>query len=238
MKLSVSAIGQCIRQLWATELRLSLFLLKGWTSLSYSMLYFLMSSFSECIWQQSETKSLFELHHHSPKWHHCKSGTLHRYEVRYWPGLVRDDSTVAVALEIDSNTVDRSSSAEEIGAIVFAICKMVSGNFKRKERINKTYFSLLKQINLQRKTCADLSKVEISNSSASFLFVQMFQKRRVNWLLLKGQQHMFEGGKKIRNKAHSEWFSLLYALSALAIPQHYLIGVCVQTLLHQWVPPF
>lgn len=62
---------------------------------------------------------------------------------------------------------------------------------------------LLKQINLQRQTCADLSKVGVNNSSVSFLFVQMFQKRRVNWLLLKGQQHMFEGGK-IRNKANSE----------------------------------
>jgi len=56
---------------------------------------------------------------------------------------------LAVALETDSNTVDRSSSAEEIGPIVFAICKMISGNFKGKERINKTSFSLLKQINLQ-----------------------------------------------------------------------------------------
>lgn len=41
---------------------------------------------------------------------------------------------LAVALKTDSNTVDRSSSAEEGGPIVFAIRKMISGNFKRKEK--------------------------------------------------------------------------------------------------------
>lgn len=46
---------------------------------------------------------------------------------------------LAVALETDSNTVDRSSSPEEIGPLVFAICKMISGYFKRKERISKTF---------------------------------------------------------------------------------------------------
>lgn len=136
MRLSNSAISQCMRQLQATERRLTLFLLEVWTSLSYSMLYFLSSGFSECIWWRGETKSLFELHHHGPKWHHCKSGILQRYQVKYWPGVARDDSMLAVALETDSNTADRSSSAEEIHPIVFPICKMISGNFKRKkERI-------------------------------------------------------------------------------------------------------
>lgn len=114
---------------------------------------------------------------------------------------------LAVPLDTDSNTVERRSSAEEIGPIVFAICKMISGNFKGKERINKTSFSISKQISLQRWACADLSDVGVSNSSASFLFVQMFQKRRVNWLLLKGQQCEFEG-EKIRNKANRERLSL------------------------------
>lgn len=187
MKSSASEISQCMRLLQATERRLTLLLLEVWTSLSYSMLYFLSSGFSECIWWQGETKSVFELHHHGPKWHHCKSGILQRYQVKHWPGVVRDDSMVAVALETDSNIADRSSSAEEIGPVVFPICKMISGNFKRKrERMDKISFSLLKQRNLQRKTCADLSKVGVNNNSASFLLVQMFQKRRVNRLVLKG----------------------------------------------------
>lgn len=220
-----------MRQLQATEWRLSLFLLKLWTSSSYSMLYFLSSNFSECIWWQGETKSLFELHHHSPKWHHCELGTLHRYHVKYWPGLARGDSMLAVALETDSNTVDRSSSAEEISPIVFAICKMISGNFKGKNRINKTSFSLLKKLNLQRKTCADLSKAGVSKSSASFLYVQIFQKRRVNWLLLKGQQHMFEGKKKRETKQILSDPPSRMPSQLLAMPEYCPIGVCVQALL-------
>lgn len=66
----------------------------------------------------------------------CKSGTLtlHRHQVKHSPDVVRCGSMLAVALKTDSNTVDRSSSAEEGGPIVFAICKMISGNFKRKEK--------------------------------------------------------------------------------------------------------
>lgn len=78
-------------------------------------------------------KSQFELHHQSPK---CKSGTLtpHRHQVKHSPGLTRGGSVLAVALETDSNTVARSSLAEEIVLTVFAICKMISWNFKRKAK--------------------------------------------------------------------------------------------------------
>lgn len=110
---------------------------------------------------------------------------------------------LAVALAMDSNTVDRSSSAEEIGPVVFAICKMVSGNFQRKERISKTSFSLLKQINLQRKTCAELSKVGVSSSTAPSFLCRCLEKESTLAATERSNARVWEG-KKIRNKANSE----------------------------------
>lgn len=159
--------------------------------------------------------------------------TLQSPQVQYWPALLWDERMLPVPLETDSNTADRRSSAEETGPIVFAICKTISGNFKRKERINKASLSLLKQTILWRKTCADLSKVGVSNGSASY-HLQMFQKRVIGCYWKVISTHLREkilGTKQILSDSPSCMPSQL-----LATPEHCLIGV--QTLLEQEVPPF
>lgn len=153
------------------------------------------------------------------------NGTFLRHQVKYRPGPVRDESMLDVPLETESNTVERSSSAEHSGPIVCAICKMISGNFKgkerRRERINKASFSISKQINLQRQRCADLSKAGARNGSAAFLFVQVFQKRRVNWLLLKGHNSISSKGEKLETKQILSDSPSGFPSRLLATPEHW-----------------
>lgn len=174
-------------------------------------------------------QGLFELHHLSPKWQHFAEAP-----VQYWPALLRDEWMLPVLLETDSNTADRSSSAEETGPTVFAICKMVSGNFKRKEKINKASLPFKTNQFAEKDLWKTLAKQGLVTFQ-SHPIVQMFQKRVIGcyWKVigthLRGKKW---GTKQILSDASSSMPSQL-----LATPEHCLIGACVQPLLEQWVPP-